>query len=97
MRRSNKRPWHEPHVPLDEARARGGVRMARGPGGVQYQVRPIPRGEKNYVCPWCNQAIPVGTAHVVAWATEHLFGADAAIAERRHWHTGCWAAAERTG
>lgn len=97
MRRSRKRPWSEPHVPLDLDRARGGVRSARGPGGHQYQVRSIPSGQKDYVCPWCNRTIPTGTAHVVAWSTEHIFGADAAIAERRHWHSGCWAAAERTG
>jgi hypothetical protein len=39
---------------------------------------------KEYVCPGCNQRIPVGTAHVVAWP-EHE-GVDS----RRHWHTPCW-------
>ena len=27
---------------------------------------------------------------VVAWAEDSLFGAEAALAARRHWHTACW-------
>ncbi len=44
---------------------------------------------KAYRCPGCQQEIAVGTPHVVAWPTE----SDGE--ERRHWHTGCWAARER--
>ncbi len=29
-------------------------------------------------------------AHVVAWSDDGLFGPDAALADRRHWHTSCW-------
>jgi hypothetical protein len=41
---------------------------------------------KSYLCPGCNQQIPVGTAHVVAWSAERMLGAEF----RRHWHTPCW-------
>jgi hypothetical protein len=44
---------------------------------------------KAYRCPGCQQLIPVGQPHVVAWP-EHGDPED-----RRHWHTGCWAARSR--
>ena len=31
-----------------------------------------------------------GVAHLVVWSEDHLFGAAAGLAERRHWHTNCW-------
>ena len=43
-----------------------------------------------YVCPGCSQQVVPGTAHVVAWQAEGLTGAQAALEERRHWHTPCW-------
>jgi hypothetical protein len=36
--------------------------------------------------------IPPGVEHVVAWANDGMFGADAALDARRHWHPACWAA-----
>jgi hypothetical protein len=44
---------------------------------------------KAYRCPGCQQMIPVGTAHVVAWR------ADSDGEDRRHWHSGCWANRDR--
>lgn len=41
---------------------------------------------KYYVCPGCNQNIPPGVAHVVAWPRDTGRGAD----DRRHWHKHCW-------
>ncbi|AWB82095.1 hypothetical protein C3B44_06775 [Corynebacterium yudongzhengii] len=41
------------------------------------------RATKYYLCPWCNQDIPPGIAHVVAW--DELRPDD-----RRHWHRRCW-------
>ena len=38
---------------------------------------------------------PPGTAHVVAWRTDGLFGE--ALDDRRHWHTSCWQARGRRG
>ncbi|HKS03645.1 MAG TPA: ATP/GTP-binding protein, partial [Arthrobacter sp.] len=46
--------------------------------------------EKTYICPGCSTAVLPGIAHLVVWADDHLFGAAAGLAERRHWHTNCW-------
>lgn len=60
--------------------------------GREWFVREIPahRAEKSYRCPDCGRDIPQGQAHVVAWSAEHLFGDEAAIRERRHFHAHCW-------
>jgi hypothetical protein len=39
---------------------------------------------KRYICPGCNQDIPVGLGHLVVVPHE-------APDLRRHWHHGCWA------
>ena len=52
-----------------------------------WVVRPVP-GEastKTYRCPGCDQEIPPGTAHLVAWSAYSSGPAD-----RRHWHNPCW-------
>ena len=41
---------------------------------------------KTYVCPGCNQNIPPGVAHIVAWPKDAGRGAE----DRRHWHKACW-------
>ena len=46
---------------------------------------------KEYRCPGCSQLVRVGLAHVVVWPVEKALLSDAAIDERRHWHTACWA------
>jgi len=43
---------------------------------------------KPYRCPGCDHEIPVGTGHVVVVPTH-------AVDDRRHWHSSCWARAER--
>lgn len=95
MRRSRKRPYADPHVPLDLDRLRSMPRTEDGPGGRSFTVRHVAAAAKEYRCPGCNEVIPEGTGHVVAWSNENLFGDVAALAERRHWHTGCWRAAAR--
>lgn len=96
-RRSTKRPWGEPHPELDLDRARGGVPVTEdGPDG-RWAVRTVSSRDKTYRCPGCDQVIPVGTAHVVAWPMDSFFGDDAGLAERRHWHTACWRARDRRG
>ncbi|WJY67850.1 hypothetical protein [Corynebacterium auris] len=69
-----------------------GTQEVDGPSwtkGEPYLVRVIGAGaaRKFYVCPGCNQNIPPGVAHVVAWPKETGRGAE----DRRHWHRGCWA------
>jgi hypothetical protein len=95
-RRSSKRPWAGPHPELDVERARAGTRRESGPDG-EWVVRALSGASatKTYVCPGCRQEIPPGTAHVVAWRADHLLGDEAAVAERRHWHSGCWRARDR--
>ncbi len=90
-RRSSKRPWGGEHPELDVERARAGTRVESGPDGT-WTVRGIAASSavKSYVCPGCHQEIPPGTAHVVAWRNDDVLGDEAAVAGRRHWHTGCW-------
>ncbi|GAB2444204.1 ATP/GTP-binding protein [Nocardia tengchongensis] len=62
-------------------------RTEPGPGTDDtFIVRTVPgtRATKPYRCPGCDQVIPPGTPHIVAWAAHD--GED----DRRHWHTGCW-------
>ncbi|MDB1087647.1 ATP/GTP-binding protein [Streptomyces sp. ACA25] len=44
---------------------------------------------KRYRCPGCDQEIPPGVPHVVAWPRH------GAVDERRHWHRACWNARDR--
>lgn len=45
---------------------------------------------KPYRCPGCSQVIPAGTPHLVAWPAEPGLAGPGGVADRRHWHTGCW-------
>lgn len=60
--------------------------------GTEWFVREIPshRAEKTYRCPDCGTDIETGQAHVVAWSAQYLFGDEAAVHERRHYHAHCW-------
>lgn len=71
--------------------------MARTESGADgaWTVRTVTSTEKTYRCPGCQQLIAKGTSHVVAWQQEGLFGAEAALADRRHWHQACWKARGR--
>lgn len=93
-RRSTKRPYGAPVEPLDLDRVRGGRSTETGPDGG-WTVQRVGASERSYRCPGCDQLVGPGVAHVVAWPTDHLFGADAALADRRHWHTSCWSARTR--
>ena len=49
------------------------------------------RATKLYRCPGCDQEIPPGVPHVVAWpADAQPFGINMGVGERRHWHRACW-------
>ena len=45
---------------------------------------------KVYTCPGCGLEIAPGSAHLVAWRADGLFGEDDDLAARRHWHSHCW-------
>jgi hypothetical protein len=61
----------------------------------EWLVRTVPgaRTTKQYRCPGCDHEIRPGTGHVVAWPADEVGTA----ADRRHWHTGCWAGRQRRG
>ncbi|MGP4112013.1 ATP/GTP-binding protein [Streptomyces sp. 4N509B] len=44
---------------------------------------------KRYRCPGCDQEIPPGVPHAVAWPRH------GDVADRRHWHHACWNARDR--
>ncbi len=43
-----------------------------------------------YRCPGCDHEIRPATPHVVAWPAWPDEDEDAGLADRRHWHKGCW-------
>lgn len=95
-RRSRRRPYGEPHRELSSATVLGGPeRIDSRVDGSSWQVRPVRGSDKTYRCPGCDQQILPHTSHVVIWSDDHLFGADAAVGDRRHWHTPCWQARDR--
>ncbi|QGU07100.1 hypothetical protein COCCU_05780 [Corynebacterium occultum] len=92
MARKNRRDRSAaPHpLPMDGS-VYFGTREQEGPSwtmGEIYLVRQMgsSAAKKFYVCPGCNQNIPPGVAHVVAWPKEIGRGPD----DRRHWHKPCW-------
>jgi hypothetical protein len=79
--------------PRKSRRARTEVTWPLGPERPEswpdgdWIVRQIPGAAttKAYRCPGCDQEIPPGTAHVVAWPAEAP-----GVEMRRHWHRACW-------
>lgn len=54
-------------------------------------VRPMSgTSAKVYTCPSCHRPIAAGTPHVLVWPAVKPLLSEAAIDERRHWHTACW-------
>jgi len=89
-RRKRKRPYGEPHPELNvEALTRGFERTESGRDGT-WKVRRVASPDKVYTCPGCHQQIPVEVTHIVAYREDHIFGSEAGLSERRHWHTHCW-------
>ncbi|MCC2310088.1 hypothetical protein [Cellulomonas chengniuliangii] len=93
-RRSTKRPYGTEHIPLDPDRLRGGRRTEHGADG-EWTVQDVRGSDRPYRCPGCDQLVAPGTTHVVAWAADGMFGPAAALDDRRHWHSACWAARGR--
>jgi len=93
-RRSSKRPYAQEVRPLDVDRATGGRRSETADDG-EWVVQRVRGSERTFRCPGCDQELVPGTAHVVAWRSDGLFGE--ALDDRRHWHTSCWQARARRG
>ena len=85
------------YTPLDLDRLGSMPRVEQGSDGRESNVRRVRGSEKPYRCPGCDQLIAPGTPPVVAWPADHLLGAGAAVEERRHWHSSCWATRDRRG
>lgn len=69
---------------------RHGLERTENWGGDDWVMRPVTGSTgKTYRCPGCDQEIPPGVGHVVAWPEHH--GVD----DRRHWHRACWNARDR--
>jgi hypothetical protein len=82
MPRRNRRERPQPK-PLST----GGRRWEeRGRDGSVWLVQQVRGSDKAYVCPGCNQTIPDGTPHLVAWREDSIIGVEG----RRHWHSPCW-------
>ncbi len=69
----------------------GALRVEHRRGGL-WNVQPVAASSavKEYVCPGCGGPIRPGSAHVVAWRADGIFGEADDLAARRHWHTHCW-------
>lgn len=61
----------------------------QGEGWSVHHVAGASVEGKTYRCPGCDQMIPSGIPHVVAWPEY------AGVDDRRHWHTSCWNAKDR--
>ncbi|MFH0242343.1 ATP/GTP-binding protein [Streptomyces sp. HK10] len=74
-----------------EADGRHGMEHTDEWRGEEWVVRPIngQSAAKHYRCPGCDQEIPPGVPHVVAWQR------DGRGDDRRHWHRACWNARDR--
>ena len=72
--------------PDSDPAAAGPEQIESWPDG-DWVVRLVPgaASAKTYRCPGCDQEIPPGMPHVVAWPS-----LNPGPAERRHWHRPCW-------
>lgn len=76
----------------DESGTRYGLERTEEWRGEEWAVRQVGgTAGKRYRCPGCDQEIPAGVPHVVAWP--RLGDVD----DRRHWHKSCWNARDRRG
>jgi hypothetical protein len=99
-RRARRLPDETPRRPRGSASpaAAGAARGSSEPSSVgpeqteswpdgDWVVRLVPgaASAKSYRCPGCDQEIPAGTPHLVAWPSLSPGPSD-----RRHWHRPCW-------
>jgi hypothetical protein len=74
---------------------RHGLERTESWQGQEWVMRPVAGTTgKTYRCPGCDQEIPPGVGHVVAWpAPEDRW--TGGVDDRRHWHRPCWDAKDR--
>jgi len=78
--------------PIDPHQLLLGSRRTESKRDGLWNVQPqsAASATKVYTCPGCGLEIVPGTAHLVAWRADGLFGEEDDLAARRHWHTHCW-------
>ena len=91
-RRPRRGGRDEEPQPLDVERILGGMRRteSRRDGVWNVQTQSAAASVKEYTCRGCGLVSPPATAHIGAWRAAGLFGEEADLAARRHWHTHCW-------
>jgi hypothetical protein len=88
--RRNRQSRAVPAARTDDDQDRHGLERQETWQGEEWVMRPVAGSTgKTYRCPGCDQEIPPGVGHVVAWSEQH--GVD----DRRHWHRPCWNAKDR--
>ncbi|RZQ59352.1 hypothetical protein [Amycolatopsis suaedae] len=82
-----RRNRHQPG-PRPRSGASLGWATAESARDGDWLVRTVPGAQatKFYRCPGCDHEIRPGTPHVVVWPA----GETGSVADRRHWHRGCW-------
>jgi hypothetical protein len=86
------RPRRAEPAASDEAGRGHGLERTESWRGEDWVVRPVAGSSgKWYRCPGCDQQIPPGVGHVVAWPRH------GDVDDRRHWHRACWNARDRRG
>lgn len=91
-RRNRSRGRQKLSPPTDEGvRERYGLEQTDSWRGEDWSVRRVngSAAGKCYRCPGCDQQIPAGIPHIVAWPQL------GAVDDRRHWHKACWTARDR--
>lgn len=68
-----------------------GMRVETGPSWSRHElfyVRTMSGVDaiKSNICPGCDNIIPAGISHIVAWPKDVGRGPQ----DRRHWHSYCW-------
>ncbi|MET8504533.1 ATP/GTP-binding protein [Streptomyces sp. NPDC015232] len=91
-RHNRPRGGAKPDRPVEQGDRYGGVQSTETWQGEEWYVRHVAGASapgKHYRCPGCDQPIPPGAPHLVAWP--EYGGVD----DRRHWHKACWNAKDR--
>ncbi|MFD9794065.1 ATP/GTP-binding protein [Streptomyces sp. NPDC059070] len=91
-RRNRPKGGDQPTESAGAAGERYGLQRSETYQDEEWSVRHVSgasAGGKRYRCPGCDQEIPAGVPHVVAWP--EYGGVD----DRRHWHKACWNAKDR--
>jgi hypothetical protein len=81
--------------PLDAGRSLAGMQRHEDHADGGWIVRQVSGASSGraYRCPGCQQEVPAGTPHVVAWPADAVVGEG--LEQRRHWHTPCWRSRDR--